>query len=974
MESPDTHLSASNLPAVAPHRQTLGRGKSEAGGKLIALLQRSAQRTLQPFDRELASRYTLEFARFEEQYWDKARPVLHRRNRTVGKVLIAYFVVFNIPIDFLSYSTAVFVVALVARLLAIGSILAFLAHKTFVDQALYIRVTFRAYFLISLSVVVGILAALWEYDRVSPAGGLFVVILGVHSFSGLGVKYVNITSVSTMFIYVLGAPLIEGFRAFVTANLLLVPSAAILGCILSYSGERARRLRFYNTRKIELQRQEIGGEKLKSDLLLSATMPSAIARRLRRGETTIVDAVANLPVVFIGIIGMDKHARSGTKHARLVSKVFAALDEVIDRFHVEPVKSISDSSYMVTADFLGLVDGEGDDDEDEEARWTDLAGEVARFALAVRAAFSEQFGSDLAMRMGISTGPVVCGVIGSTRISWDAFGDTVNVAARLMGKAPAGDVLISDTFAEQLRRGDQNDEFTIKDRGRVLLKGKGMWQTYALCPNEGELHESLMSHSVSDNIPGRISVKSTTVGSATRSRAISRSNVSATTAESLDEKAFVQDRVHLRKYTLRFRSKDTEDAFWEEQRKGDAPSIDTTILAVLIANVVLLAMDLLLQHQHAARVLPGMYGVFVPGSILCFLMAKSKAKAAHGSVQAWRKLMSTGFAFLVVGTLVSILLADGGDANKYSEVRLVFLIFLFQAHDSMTLVSFLVFIAATFVGYVGVCLVRPAVLSESGIWPLLTFLIGTLVGAIQLRTTEQRRRTNFVMNLEITQQGDLLREEKTKTDRLLYSSLPPSVVRTLLEHDDPRSALAAVNRSIDDGAVLQLDLMGFTALAAKMRATQLVVILNSVYALFDDAIAETGLQQLVPRGDAYVVLHGLPTRVDDGLVKLVRLGQTLAERLREYSAANAGLLGGHELKCRVGIGSGELNAGVLGRNRFVYDAWGPALDRAGTMEPACPPMNVLICERTWELVKDKIAAERYVTPTADRTAGYLVKV
>ena len=181
-------------------------------------------------------------------------------------------------------------------------------------------------------------------------------------------------------------------------------------------------------------------EQEKSDDLLANILPGAIAERLKSHDRPIADGLDDVTILFADIVGFTRFAnrRGPDEVVSLLDEVFSALDDLADRHGLEKIKTIGDA-YMVGG---GLPTA-----NPEHAR------SVANFALDLLqylAQLRRDGRHDLNMRVGIHSGPVVAGVIGKRKYSYDVWGDTVNVAARLEQAGRAGHILLSAQTKEHL--------------------------------------------------------------------------------------------------------------------------------------------------------------------------------------------------------------------------------------------------------------------------------------------------------------------------------------------------------------------------------------------------------------------------------------------------------------------------------------------------------------------------------------------
>jgi class 3 adenylate cyclase len=211
--------------------------------------------------------------------------------------------------------------------------------------------------------------------------------------------------------------------------------------------------------------EELRSEKAKSEMLLLNMLPRQILSRLQLGETVIADRVPDATILFADLVGFTSLAARvpASRIVELLNGLFTAFDQLSMQFGLEKIKTIGDA-YMLAGGVL-------------EPR-PDHVGAVADIGLAMIESVDQagrQFDESLQVRIGIHTGPVVAGVIGTQKFIFDIWGETVNTASRLESHGQAGRIAVS---AETYRRLHQSHEF--EPRGVINLRGSGPVESWFL--------------------------------------------------------------------------------------------------------------------------------------------------------------------------------------------------------------------------------------------------------------------------------------------------------------------------------------------------------------------------------------------------------------------------------------------------------------------------------------------------------------
>ena len=223
-------------------------------------------------------------------------------------------------------------------------------------------------------------------------------------------------------------------------------------------------------------------------------------------------------------------------------------------------------------------------------------------------------------------------------------------------------------------------------------------------------------------------------------------------------------------------------------------------------------------------------------------------------------------------------------------------------------------------------------------------IFGTLLA---LRMLEQSRRRVFVQDLVIANQSAALAREKEKSDRVLLDVLPASISARL------RQGEHTIADKYPDVSVLFADVVGFTPLVARLSPSDVTELLSELFGRFDELVSERQLEKIKTIGDAYMVAAGLPEPIADHAERAVDLGMAMIDAA---SGVGKGRWGGGCM-LRVGVHSGAVVAGVIGRRRIAFDVWGDTVNVASRLEAQGLPNRVHISRETWHLVRDRFEAE-----------------
>lgn len=225
-------------------------------------------------------------------------------------------------------------------------------------------------------------------------------------------------------------------------------------------------MRYFQSQK-ERTLDALAMEKMRSEKLLLNVLPQSIANRLKDNDMRIADSYDSVTVLFADLVGFTELTSSmpPTELVELLSQLFSRFDELADKHGLEKIKTIGDG-YMV-------VGGAPTNVKDHAKSVVTLALEM----FDALSAFNKETNNSLAMRVGVNTGPVVAGVIGTSKFSYDLWGDTVNMASRMEQTALKNSIQLSGETYQLAKK-----HFDFSKRKQVQIKGKGKVDTYMLKP------------------------------------------------------------------------------------------------------------------------------------------------------------------------------------------------------------------------------------------------------------------------------------------------------------------------------------------------------------------------------------------------------------------------------------------------------------------------------------------------------------
>lgn len=220
------------------------------------------------------------------------------------------------------------------------------------------------------------------------------------------------------------------------------------------------------------------------------------------------------------------------------------------------------------------------------------------------------------------------------------------------------------------------------------------------------------------------------------------------------------------------------------------------------------------------------------------------------------------------------------------------------------------------------------------------FLGGNVIGMFASYALERYTRRDFLQKYTIQAQRD-------QADKLLYNVLPERIAEKLKQSNE------TIAEEFSSATVLFADIVNFTPISARFAPHEVVDMLDELFSRFDELVDKYGVEKIQVAGDGYMVAAGVPTPRPDHAVVLAQLALDMLECVKNKNF----LSGQYPIEIRIGLNSGSLLGGVIGRKKYFYALWGDTVNTASRMESHGSRGKIQITRATYELVKDDFECE-----------------
>jgi class 3 adenylate cyclase len=360
--------------------------------------------------------------------------------------------------------------------------------------------------------------------------------------------------------------------------------------------------------------------------------------------------------------------------------------------------------------------------------------------------------------------------------------------------------------------------------------------------------------------------------------------------------------------------------------------------SLTIASVVFLAYgvhDWLVVPSVHLRAWAVRYGIFLPTAALVLALVGSRHLARWGQAAMLLYGMAANVVVLYIGVLSPLY-----GFYLYTSYSVLFVTLgPFVARMSVsTQVAYTALTMFTFN-------LLAALYSGSPLSIRISISVTLLslggIGALLAYQLDRKDRESFLQRRVIQRQVEALGKEKARSEELLLNVLPPSIADRL------KSGQSAIADGFAQVSVLFADIVGFTRMSARLQPEELVGRLNRIFSSFDDLVDKLHLEKIKTIGDAYMVAGGLHSHEYDHANAIAEMALAMRRRAAVFSREF------HDsLDIRIGIHTGPVVAGVIGKRKFIYDVWGDTVNTASRMESHSKPGNIQVTEDTYKLLQD----------------------
>ncbi len=236
-------------------------------------------------------------------------------------------------------------------------------------------------------------------------------------------------------------------------------------------------------------------------------------------------------------------------------------------------------------------------------------------------------------------------------------------------------------------------------------------------------------------------------------------------------------------------------------------------------------------------------------------------------------------------------------------------------------------------------------------WIFIGLVICGIIYSIIVIRINRLKREQLRLETMVQMKTIDLEIERDNSDRLLLNILPKPIAEILKERKNQ-----IIADKFENVSVLFADIVGFTKITSSASPETIIFALNDLFSRFDERAQTLGIEKIKTIGDAYMAVCGLPEPNPMHAAAMIQFARGMLLDIEQYNLTSS-----LKFKMRIGINSGDVIAGVIGKTKFIYDLWGDTVNVASRMESSGEPGSIHVSEETWNLAKDSVCFTDEVT-------------
>jgi class 3 adenylate cyclase len=398
--------------------------------------------------------------------------------------------------------------------------------------------------------------------------------------------------------------------------------------------------------------------------------------------------------------------------------------------------------------------------------------------------------------------------------------------------------------------------------------------------------------------------------------------------------------------TLNYCDHQLEQGFRKEYAEKSLRQIRFAILIPIFIYLISEIMNRFSSPEYIETAIGLKFGVFTPLLLIIFAITyrKNSPQFVQRILVVVSLISALSFTIVIGSEAFFTIIFLGNDLNNYILITINISLILVTIYTYTATRLLFIYAISTAIAILAIYnvtaffVIKPtlSIFIFNGNFQLfLANLIGGFAGYLM----ELYLRRDFLKSY-------LLEIEREKSEQLLLNILPASIASRLKENN------STIADSFTSVTILFADIVGFTKLSSQVSPVELVELLNQIFSAFDELAGRHKLEKIKTIGDAYMVVGGIPeTRADhaEAIAEMALDMQAEILKINQKSQQNFSM--------RIGINSGEVVAGVIGKKKFIYDLWGDAVNTASRMESHGVPNAIHVTIDTYNLLADKYLFE-----------------